>query len=82
MGISPGAHTMKYAKKCMDIRKRRQVHSALPSTKRRRLILKQERATTQGAHEVLEGDSYQSGTQISINIVGLQTNLFGKDIIQ
>jgi hypothetical protein len=33
----------------------------LPSTKRRRQILKQERAITQGAQEVLVGISYQSG---------------------
>ena len=62
MGLSPGVHTVKYAKKCMQSRKRSQEKSALPSSKRRRLILKQERATTQGANEVIEGVSYQSGT--------------------
>ncbi|XP_060605467.1 uncharacterized protein LOC132757985 [Ruditapes philippinarum] len=34
---------------------------ALPSTKRRRLILKQERSINQGAHEALEGATYESG---------------------
>ena len=45
-------------------RKRRmriQEHSALPSVKRRRLILKQERAITQAASETLEGKTYESG---------------------
>ena len=35
--------------------------NALPATKRRRLILKQERTATQGARESLEGATYQSG---------------------
>lgn len=39
----------------------------LPSTKRRRLELKKERAVNQGAQEVLEGVSYQSG-------IGHETN--------
>lgn len=38
-----------------------QEKSQLPSTKRRRNILKQERAVVQNASEVLEGISYQSG---------------------
>ncbi|XP_055995767.1 uncharacterized protein LOC125668954 isoform X2 [Ostrea edulis] len=42
-------------------RKAMQEKSQLPSTKRRRMILKQERAVVQSASEVLEGISYQSG---------------------
>ena len=45
----------------MRHRKRVQEKSQLPSTKRRRLILKQERAVTKGANEALEGASYESG---------------------
>ncbi|XP_053385649.1 uncharacterized protein LOC128545990 [Mercenaria mercenaria] len=60
-GLSPGVHTIRYAEKCAKSRKRSSDLSQLPSTKRRRLILKQERATTQGAQEALEGVSYQSG---------------------
>ncbi|OWF37218.1 hypothetical protein KP79_PYT12381 [Mizuhopecten yessoensis] len=37
-----------------------QARAEQPPTKHRRLILKQERVTTQGAHESLEGVSYQS----------------------
>uniref|UniRef100_A0A8W8MVE1 Exonuclease domain-containing protein n=1 Tax=Magallana gigas TaxID=29159 RepID=A0A8W8MVE1_MAGGI len=45
----------------MKRRKEVQEKIQLPSTKLRRLVLKQERAVTQGAQEALEGDSYQSG---------------------
>lgn len=50
-----------------------QDRSALPSTKRRRLELKQERSVTQGALEVLEGLSYQSGRFIQIFLFNLNT---------
>ena len=60
--MQKGVHTLKYADKCTKKRKLAQEKSQLPSTKRRRLLLKQERATTQGAQEALEGVSYQSGT--------------------
>lgn len=45
----------------MRERKRRLERSRLPSAKRRRLELKQERCLTKGATEVLEGATYQSG---------------------
>ena len=63
-GLSPGVHTVKYAEKCAESRKRLSDRSQLPSSKRRRPIhvLKQERAITQGAQEALKGISYQSGT--------------------
>lgn len=60
-GLSPGEFTKKYADKRMQERMRELQVSSLPSTKRRRLILKHERATTQGSLEVQEGASYQSG---------------------
>lgn len=60
-GLSPGGYTKQYADKRMTERTKQLERSALPSTKRRRLILKQERATIQGALEVQEGDSYSSG---------------------
>lgn len=44
----------------MKRRKEVQENIQLPSTMLRRLVLKQERAVTQGAQEALEGDSYQS----------------------
>jgi len=52
----------------MKRRIRNQEKAQLPSTKRRRLILKQERAITQGAAEALEGQTYQSGA-ITCDIV-------------
>ena len=61
MGLSPGKYTETYAEKAMKKRKYKQEVNALPSTKRRRLVLKQERAVTQGAQEALEGTSYQTG---------------------
>lgn len=60
-GLSPGKFTEVYAKKQL---KRRQIHEAsskLPSTKRRRLQLKEERSNIRCANEVLEGDTYASG---------------------
>jgi len=60
-GLSPGAHTLKHAERCQKRRERVQAKMLLPSKKRRRLELKQERAVNQGAQEVLEGVSYQSG---------------------
>jgi hypothetical protein len=60
-GLSPGGYTKQYADKRMTERTKQLERSALPSTKRRRLILKQEQATIQGALEVQEGDSYSSG---------------------
>ncbi|XP_060565928.1 LOW QUALITY PROTEIN: uncharacterized protein LOC132724962 [Ruditapes philippinarum] len=66
-GLSPGVHTLKHAEKCQKNRERVQAKMELPSTKRRRLELKKERAVNQGAQEVLEGVSYQSG-------IGHETN--------
>lgn len=60
-GVSPGKFTEEHAGKRMKRRKEVQEKIQLPSTKLRRLVLKQERAVTQGAQEALEGDSYQSG---------------------
>ncbi|XP_021339134.1 uncharacterized protein LOC110440405 [Mizuhopecten yessoensis] len=45
-----------------------QARAEQPPTKHRRLILKQERVTTQGAHESLEGVSYQSGIGHESNV--------------
>lgn len=61
MSLSPGQHSVKYYQKGLKRRLDRQLKASLPSTKRRRLVLKQERATNQGAQETLEGVSYQSG---------------------
>ncbi len=61
LGLSPGKHTLKYADRCQKRRLQKQQSQSLPSVKRRRLILKQEHATSQGAMEALEGVSYQSG---------------------
>lgn len=54
-------HTEDYATKRAMKRKAMQEKSQLPSTKRRRNILKKERAVVQNTSEVLEGISYQSG---------------------
>jgi hypothetical protein len=67
MGLSPGLHTQKYAEKCMKRRLTRQEISSLPATKRRRLALKKERATNQGASEAMEGDTYQSGKNFVVH---------------
>ena len=64
-GLSPGHFTEEYAATAAKNRKRKQAISHLPSTKRRRLILKKERAINQGAYEALEGQSYQSGILFS-----------------
>lgn len=61
LGLSPGEHTLKYADKCLKRRQAKQEKAQDPSTKRRRLELKKERTTNQGAYEALEGDMYQSG---------------------
>ena len=61
MGLSPGQNLVHYANKCMKHRMYCQRKSSLPSSKRRRLQLKQECSTNQGAMESLEGVSYQSG---------------------
>lgn len=63
-GLSPGMHTVDYAEKCARHRKHSQDVTTMPSTKRRRLILKQERSVNQIAKESLEGVSYQSGNFI------------------
>ena len=63
MGLSPGIHSVKFYKKGLKRRLERRSKAAIPSTKRRRLILKEERATNQGAKETLEGISYQSGDE-------------------
>lgn len=59
--ISPGKYTEAYAEKQLKHRKYFQEKIKLPSQKRRRLVLKQERAVTKGAMEASEGVSYQSG---------------------
>lgn len=46
----------------------------LPSQKRKRLVIKQERAVTKGAMEASEGVSYQSG--------GLSLNDYKKNAVQ
>lgn len=56
----------------MRHRKRIQEKACLPSTKRRRLILKQERVVTQGANEALEGSSYQSGIGLAVADVDVE----------
>ncbi len=60
-GLSPGKFTEEYAEKAMKLRRRNQHRAMLPSTKRRRLCMKQDRAMVQGANEALEGETYQSG---------------------
>ncbi|XP_048251367.1 uncharacterized protein LOC124145379 [Haliotis rufescens] len=67
-GISPGTFSVKYAAKQMKRRKRVQLKSQLPSTKRRRVTLKQERVIAQGANEVLEGTTYESGIGHTTNV--------------
>ncbi|XP_048257443.1 uncharacterized protein LOC124114456 isoform X1 [Haliotis rufescens] len=67
-GISPGTFSVKYAAKQMKRRKRVQLKSQLPSTKRRRVTLKQECVITQGANEVLEGTTYESGIGHTTNV--------------
>lgn len=59
-GLSPGIHTKKHADKQFKRRLKVGERSRLPSTKRRRLQLKQERNVTQCALQALEGDTYQS----------------------
>ena len=63
--ISPGQYTEDYAKKCAMKRQKSQERFSKPFVKRRRLILKQERAIVQIATETLEGATYQSGTTFS-----------------
>ena len=65
MGLSPGNHTLKYAAKCQKRRLEKEQSQHKLSTKRRRIILKHERATQQGAMEAIEGVSYQSGEKLS-----------------
>lgn len=59
--MSPGKFTKKYAAKQLKRRLQAEERSKLPSTKRRRIQLKQERNVTQCAFQALEGDTYQSG---------------------
>ncbi|XP_056003493.1 uncharacterized protein LOC125662987 [Ostrea edulis] len=59
-GLSPGNYTQKYADKQFKQRLKVEERSKLPSTKRRRLQLKQERNVTQCALQAIEGDTYQS----------------------
>lgn len=59
--MSPGKFTKKYAAKQLKHRLQAEERSKLPSTKRRRIQLKQERNNTQCAFQALEGDTYQSG---------------------
>ncbi|XP_033759588.1 uncharacterized protein LOC117341837 [Pecten maximus] len=59
-GLSPGKFTEIYAEKQGKRRLKVEKKSKLPSTKRRRMQLKQERNLTQCASQALEGDTYQS----------------------
>jgi hypothetical protein len=45
--------------------------SRQPEKKRRRLQLKEERATSKGANEAIEGVSYQSGTKVFTRPCGI-----------
>ncbi|XP_052265061.1 uncharacterized protein LOC127867740 isoform X2 [Dreissena polymorpha] len=54
MGLSPGAHTVTYATKCMKRRLDKLQMASLRSSKRRRLVLKQERSINQGAGEYVQ----------------------------
>lgn len=69
--MSPGKFTKKYAAKQLKHRLQAEERSKLPSTKRRRIQLKQERNNTQCAFQALEGDTYQSeiGLEDEVDIV-------------
>lgn len=60
-GLSPGYFNMKFSSKVDEDRVKKREKMRLPETKRRRLFLKQERATQKDAFEVSEGSTYQSG---------------------
>jgi hypothetical protein len=60
-GLSPGHFNVKYSSKLDSYRMKKKAKARLPETKRRRLILKQERATDKVACEATEGSTYQSG---------------------
>lgn len=60
-GLSPGRYTQGYSDQCAKKRQQCQEMYSKPSSKRRRVVLKQERAITQTATEALEGATYQSG---------------------
>lgn len=60
-GLSPGYFNMKFSSKMDYNRVKKREKTSLPETKRRRLILKQERANQKNASEVSEGSTYQSG---------------------
>ncbi|KAK3108256.1 hypothetical protein FSP39_004267 [Pinctada imbricata] len=59
-GISPGKFTESHADKQYKRRLKVEEKSKLPSTKRRRMQLKQERNMTQCALQTSEGDTYES----------------------
>lgn len=61
-GLSPGHFNAKYSAKVDLEREKQRAKMNLPETKRRRLVLKLERATQKGAYEASEGATYQSGT--------------------
>lgn len=50
-----------YAEKMDADRMKRKDRARLPESKRRRLFLKEERSTSKGGNEAIEGLSYQSG---------------------
>ena len=54
-------YTEDYAQKCAIKRQKSHERFSRPYVKRRRLILKQERAIAQTVTETLEGSTYQSG---------------------
>ena len=60
-GISPGKFTEEYAQKRLEVREANSAKANLPATKQRRFQRKMERASTESAQEVLEGDTYESG---------------------
>ncbi|KAK3084374.1 hypothetical protein FSP39_012417 [Pinctada imbricata] len=66
-GLSPGHYNIKYSEKLDKNRELRRVKMRQPDVKRRRLILKQERATKKGAYEASEGSSYQSEVGLAEN---------------
>ncbi|KAK3105392.1 hypothetical protein FSP39_024132 [Pinctada imbricata] len=65
--MSPGHYNIKYSEKLDKNRELRRVKMRQPDVKRRRLILKQERATQKGAYEASEGSSYQSEVGLAEN---------------
>lgn len=66
-GLSPGHFCESYAEKMDADRMKRKDRAKLPESKRRRLFLKEERSTSKGGNEAIEGLSYQSEIGLSVN---------------